>query len=227
MTFSYIPDSIPAGFSENELAVAYYDSSAGQWTIIEGATVSTAPPTITVQISHITQFTVMTYLRPAAFTPSTLTTNPTEVNPGQTVTIGITVSNTGNLQGTYGVTLKVDGATVETKQVSVGGKASSKVTFTTTKDTAGAHSVDVNGVTGSFTVRALPPSPTAPPVPTVSPTPTPTPPVPTVSPTPTPTPIPVTPPPPISWWLIAAIAAAVIIIATIAWWLIRRRMYYY
>jgi len=95
---------------------------------------------------------------PAAFTPSSLSVSPTEVDIGGTVIISISVANTGGQADSYTATLKIDGVVEETKEVTVAAGASEQVNFTTSKDVAGTYSVDVNGLTGSFEV-VLPPKP--------------------------------------------------------------------
>jgi len=56
--------------------------------------------------------------------------------------------------GTYTATLTINGATVETKDVSVAGGATETVTFTVIKDEAGTYNIGVNGLTRSLTVKA-------------------------------------------------------------------------
>jgi len=97
--------------------------------------------TYSVDVSGLTgSFTVkeeVVPLVPAAFTISSLAISPAEVDVGKSVTISVLASNTGDLTGSYEVTLKIDNVVVETKEVTLAGGASQKVTFTTTKDIAG------------------------------------------------------------------------------------------
>jgi len=100
---------------------------------------------------------------PAAFTTSNLIITPAEINAGDEVTISTLVTNTGDLSGTYQVTLKIDAIVVGTSQVTLDGGASEMVTFTTTRDVAGTYSVTIDGLTGTLKVKeaAIPPSPEA------------------------------------------------------------------
>ena len=50
--------------------------------------------------------------------------------------------------------MKVNGAVENTKQVTLGAGSSTSVVFSVVKNVASSYSVDVNGVTGSFTVNA-------------------------------------------------------------------------
>ena len=142
---------------------------------------------------------------PASFVFRALTVSPAEVNIGERVAISVTVTNTGDLTGTYKVTLKIDGIAIETKEVTLAGGASQKVAFTTTTDTAGTYSVDIDGLSGWFVVKGkIPPAPV--------PAPAPAPAVPEVPPV-----------PPINWWLVGGIIAAVIIIGAVTWLVAARR----
>ena len=142
----------------------------------------------------------------AAFASSDLSISPGEVEIGETVTISATVANTGTATGSYKVTLKIDGVVEETKEVTLKAGASKEVTFTTSKDAAGSYSVDVNGLSGSFTVKERP----APPV-----TPAPTPPPPPVAPP--------TPEKPFNWPLVGGIIAGVVVVGLGVFFWRRRR----
>ena len=88
-----------------------------------------------------------------------------------------------------------------TKDVALNAGGSEEVTFTTTKDVAGSYSVNINGLSASFTVKEKP-----------------TPPPPT-TPVPTPTPAPAT-----NWPLISGIIAGVVVVGLIIFLVaIRRR----
>jgi len=139
-----------------------------------------------------------------AFTSTKLFISPSEVNIGESVTISVEIANTGEEAGNYTVTLKVDGVVEATKDVTLNAGASEEVTFTTAKDVAGIYSVDVNGLSGSFTVKEKP----SPPSPTPSPTPTPT---------PTPAPEPVT-----NWPLIWGIIGGVVAVGVIIFLVVRK-----
>lgn len=92
--------------------------------------------------------------KPADFEVSNFTITPTEALVGDTVTITVYVSNTGEVTGTYAPALTINGVTVETKDVSVPGGASETVTFTVVKEEAGTYSIGVDGLTQSLTVKA-------------------------------------------------------------------------
>jgi hypothetical protein len=138
---------------------------------------------------------------PAAFTTSSLVISPSEVDIGKTVTISIQLSNTGELEGTHTVTLKINGAVVDSRNVTLGGGASQSVTFFTSRDAAGAYTVEINGLSGTFTVKEAPP--TVPPE------------------------VPVTPKPaPFNWWLVIGPVIGVVVIGLLVWLLVVRRRAY-
>ncbi|MFC2051590.1 Ig-like domain-containing protein [Chloroflexota bacterium] len=108
------------------------------------------------------EYTFTTSGTPATFAVSSLSVSPTQVDIGATVTVSVTVKNTGDASGSYVVILKINDADVETKTGTLAGGESQQVTFTTSKHTAGTYSVDVNGLAGTFTVKPAPPPPTPP-----------------------------------------------------------------
>ena len=146
-----------------------WDEASDKWINLD-STVDPVTHTITAPVSHFTDFTVLAYTRPATFTTSRLTITPAEVDIGGRVTISVLVANTGDLTGSYEVTVKIDDVLLATKEVTVAGGDSETVIFNTTKDVAGTYAVDVDGLSGTFTVKVpvAPPPPTKPAVFTVS-----------------------------------------------------------
>ncbi len=145
------------------------------------------------------EYTFTTPGKPATFTTSDLAIAPSEVDIGENVTISVSIANTGDVGGSYKVTLKIDNVVVTTKDITVAAGASQKVTFTTAKDVAGTYAVSINALSGTFMVKAAPP--------------------------PVPPPPPPVPPPPksINFWLIGGIVAACITIGVVITLLVIRR----
>ena len=50
-------------------------------------------------------------------------------------------------------TLKVNGTTTDTKNITLAGGASQAVSFDVTQDKAGSYTIEVAGLSGSFTVK--------------------------------------------------------------------------
>jgi len=220
LTLTFDPDEIPEGVSPENLVIAMWEEkSPGEWVNLV-STVDTATNTVSASVSHFTAFTVIASTQPAAFTTSYLVISLMEVDVGEKVNIRVKVTNTGDLTDSYEVTLKIDKVVVATQDVTLAGGASQTVTFTASKDVAGTYNVNVNGLTGTFVVKAIPAPPPAPaPAPPPAPAPAP-PPAPAPAP---PAPPPMAPPTAINWWLIGGIIGAVIVISIIVILVIRRR----
>jgi uncharacterized protein YfaP (DUF2135 family) len=103
---------------------------------------------------------------PATFSVSNLFVKPAEVQSKEMVTITVSVANTGGMEGSYSVVLKINDVKEADKSVTVAAGKSETVTFSITKEEAGTYSVEVDGLKGSFTVAApLPPTlPVKPPI---------------------------------------------------------------
>jgi hypothetical protein len=90
----------------------------------------------------------------AAFTASGLTIDPSSVKAGGTVTVSVECSNEGSRSGSHTITLKVDGEVEDEKTVTLDPDGSTSVSFeVSAAEEEGSHSVDVNGLTGSFEVK--------------------------------------------------------------------------
>lgn len=189
LTYRYDPGVLPEGVNEEDLVLAYYDKSLGEWVNLE-CVVDTQAKTITTEISHFTPFAVLVYSKkivpPAAFEISGLTISPSEVKVDEVVTIRVLVANTGDEPGSWVATLKINGEVEATKYVTLAAGTSKPVSFAIIKDTPGTYSVAVSGLIGSFVIKEMVVPPIAPTVPTVPP---------------------VTP---INWWLIGGIIAGLI-----------------
>lgn len=222
LTFTYDPDELSADAVEEDLTIAMWDETAGEngeWVVFTDVVVNTEDNTITVSVSHFTAFAVLEPVpappaevptvptvppavpEPAAFAVSNLTVQPAEVEPDESVTITVSVANTGGSEGSYAVVLKINGVKEVEKSVTVDAGATKSVSFSVAKAETGSYSVTVDGLSGSFTVVA-----------------------PAVVPPPTEVPEEVPAPTPIAWWvwLIVGIVA-VAIIAVIVWLVMRRR----
>jgi hypothetical protein len=71
------------------------------------------------------------------------------------VTISVTVSNSGDLEGSYQVVLKINGTTADTEDVTLAGGDSQEVTFTTTQEVAGDYTVVIGDMSASFIVTEI------------------------------------------------------------------------
>lgn len=97
----------------------------------------------------------------AAFTVTNLSISPDDVEPGRTVTISATVTNSGGSQGDYIAILKINSSGVETKSVALNAGESQVVSFTVVKTSTGNYTVKLGGLAGTFTVTDTTPKPTS------------------------------------------------------------------
>ncbi|MDH5695551.1 MAG: hypothetical protein OEZ00_02940, partial [Dehalococcoidia bacterium] len=122
--------------------------------------------TYKVQVSSLKgEFTVSgPLLSPASFEVTDLSISPAKVEMGETVTIGVLVTETGGGSDNYNVTLKVNGVVMGKQEVTLGSQQSQTVTFTITNQQTGNHEVELNGLVGTFIVEVPPEAPSAPPL---------------------------------------------------------------
>jgi len=90
---------------------------------------------------------------PAEFQVTDLKVSPSEVSPGDEVTVQVKVTNIGSQPGTYTLSLKINGITQETKTVTLEPAASTTIEFTVTKQTSGTYTIEVADLTAQFTVK--------------------------------------------------------------------------
>ena len=93
-------------------------------------------------------------VKPAEFQVTDLTVNPSSVLADEVVEISVKITNVGEATGSYKVNLKIDGATRDTRDVTLAGQANDVVEFEVTETNAGTYNVEIDGVAGSFTVEA-------------------------------------------------------------------------
>ncbi|MEE9366119.1 MAG: CARDB domain-containing protein, partial [Dehalococcoidales bacterium] len=200
------------------LMVGYYDEDTGQWVMLDPANVKIDPATnsVTAEISHFTVFSVIAHTAPAKFTISNLTISPTTIEVAEQATISAVVANSGDLSGNTKVTLKINGVTIGSQLIKIASHESTKVSFLTVQGEPGSYKVDIDGLSGTFTVKAVPvkpvvitstvPSITVPPVEYPAPT------------APAPPAVPAPVPAPMPWLPIIISLVATIIVAVILIW---------
>jgi parallel beta-helix repeat protein len=153
MTFAYDEANIPDGVNEQDLVIAYWDGS--KWINLP-TSIDTTANTATSDSGHFTPFALLAYTGFTDFSASNLSIQPAEVQPNEAVTITLSVANSGDIEGSYNVVLKINGFQETEKSVTVAAGESQDVSFSLAREEAGSYSVDVNGLTGSFTVVAPP-----------------------------------------------------------------------
>ena len=115
----------------------------------------------TVEVDGLTgSFVIKPYLappKPAEFVVSDLSVSPDEVEPGRTIIVSAKIANIGETKGTYILEFKVDGKTAETESVTLAGGTSQSISFTTSSEEEGEHTVEIDSLSGGFTVKSPPP----------------------------------------------------------------------
>ncbi|MBA7603369.1 hypothetical protein ES703_10476 [subsurface metagenome] len=157
LTLGFDLDWLPENTSS--IVITSYEPEYG-WTELEPAysSVAQAGNEVTVLISHTSIFAIFARIAPsppsAKFELSELAIDPAQTEVGEPVTISTIVQNTGDLAGSYEVTLKINDVVEATSEVTLDGGASESVTFTVDREEAGSYSVSIDGLSGSFTVTA-------------------------------------------------------------------------
>ena len=91
--------------------------------------------------------------KPAAFEIKNLELSREEAGIGEPVQISIIVENVGDVKGTYTVKLFINGKLEEVREVEVEGNFSKLLTFTMARTKPGTYTVQVDGITQTFTVK--------------------------------------------------------------------------
>lgn len=157
LNFSYDPALIPDRVAEADLILGYYDPDAAQWLLLPSV-VDVSSHTVIALVEHLSTFGVIAPEPPplpAIFDAGELKVYPAEADIGELVTLGVLLTNSGEAEGSYALTLTVNGVVVETKDVVMAG-GSQRVAFSVTGEEAGDYAVDINGLEGSFTVMKAP-----------------------------------------------------------------------
>lgn len=156
LNWSYTPESLPRYVAEESLAVGYFDTGNGSWVKLAGD-VDTAAGKVTARIGHFTTFALIGEVvpPPASFSLSNLAIEPTQVAPGETVSISVLLSNTGGTEGNYTVVVDINGAAEAEKSLTLAAGQTERVTFSLAEP-PGSYNVTVGELQDSFIVLAPP-----------------------------------------------------------------------
>ncbi len=94
---------------------------------------------------------------PASFTVSDLTITPSQVHPGEPVTVRLFIRNTGEASGTYHLDISINNAIAFNRGISLDGHSGQEVIWSTASNVPGSYAVKAGGLAGSFTVTPTPP----------------------------------------------------------------------
>ncbi|MFC1897778.1 hypothetical protein ACFLX8_04370 [Chloroflexota bacterium] len=110
-------------------------------------------------IDHASFFLVATEVAPpplplpARFEANTLIINPQQAQLGQPVTISLTITNEGAIEGSHELHLIIDGIVRMVTEVTLAGNSSETLTFEVSNLAVGKHQVKIAGLTGQFRVE--------------------------------------------------------------------------
>ena len=151
---------------EDELVIAYYDQHQQEWMAIP-TLVDAEVETATASLSHSSIFTLLAESPGVVKVPPfsagiyNLSVNPSQetmwgllplaVRTGQEVTITADVVNSGYQEGSYIVTLKLNGHPKATQEVALRPVQSQPVVFVLSDIQPGHYTVALNGLSGEFT----------------------------------------------------------------------------
>ena len=93
-------------------------------------------------------------LKPANFEITDLVLDSDLVQVGETITMLVSVTNTGDRNGNYTVTPAIDDIPISTKTIQLSAGETTTVTFTATQGTEGEHTITVGTVTKTFQVTS-------------------------------------------------------------------------
>ena len=134
----------------------------GETTTVQFEIVEEAEGTYEVKIGdETTSFRITSEaqpVKPAKFQVTELVINPSLVLADEIVGISVKVTNVGEASDIYTVDLKIDDVVRETRDVTLSGGATEVVVFEVTETSAGAHTVEIDGLSGSFTVESSAPA---------------------------------------------------------------------
>lgn len=154
ITFTYDPALVPDGVAESELKIALWDADADPpgWVQLD-TVVDTNANTLSAQVAGFSVYGVFAP-EPAAFELSTLSISPPEIEAGDDAIVTITVTNTGQLAGTYLLELTFDGEAIDSAEVTLAGGESREVSFTVSSRAIGPHNLSIAGESASLNVMA-------------------------------------------------------------------------
>jgi hypothetical protein len=160
---SYDQTLLPENVAEKNLVIATCDNRLDEWVRLD-SNVDTGNNIITAEVTHFSSYTILAYTRPAAIETSNLLISPQEAASGEKITISITVTNTGDLTGIYQIELKINSEVYYARSARLDGGDSVIESFPIYWDTPGTHTIDIAGLSGTFTIEesetALTPSET-------------------------------------------------------------------
>ena len=157
LTLSYDALNLPDETAEEALHIAYYDYSAQQWTALKSE-VDERAKSVEAKVSHLSTFAIIADSAPPApafFVTSDLNIDPAHVEPGQSVTISVKVSNDGGTEGSYTLELLINDERQNSWEIALAPGGSKTVSCQIGKTREGEYSVSMGGLSGKFSVGSV------------------------------------------------------------------------
>ena len=107
---------------------------------------------IGIIVALISVLTIPTGCKTAKFELSSLEISPDKVAAGDAADVMVDLANIGTADGTYTVTLSIDGVVVDTKNVNVPAGTTLKVPFVVVRETVGVYTVGIGNLSGELNV---------------------------------------------------------------------------
>lgn len=156
LTIRYDPQSLP----ENTFLpfIANYTDEQGLVRLQPPSDSTVEIGRVEALISHASLFVVVAEVLPpppplpAKFEASNLTINPRQAQLGQPVTISLTVTNEGAIEGSFELHLIIDGIVRVVREITLAGNSSETLTFEVSNLAVGKHQVKIAGLTEQFRV---------------------------------------------------------------------------
>ena len=98
--------------------------------------------------------TASTTTSPMPFTINSIDVQPAEIEPGDTATVTVNLSNTRNQSMSHRMELYVNGSLEATRNITVQADTTTTITFTVTRDTSGTYTIAVGDTTATLAVTA-------------------------------------------------------------------------
>jgi hypothetical protein len=151
----YDPRKLPAGVSEEDLVIAYWDMVAQKWAPLDDCQVDPDTHRVRALLSHFSTYTILALPpKPPLFQISGLQLNPTEPVLGQPLRISAQVTNQSRLSGSYQAVATINGNVLETREIYMEGHQSQEIEFEYEPSREDSYTVSLGGETLKFEVAA-------------------------------------------------------------------------
>jgi hypothetical protein len=184
LAISYDPEWLLPDVDPDSLTIATLNTGVPEWELIDSVHEKSAH-VVSALVNHLSYYAIVGTTKevppalpptppptPARFSLTGIAAIPPTAEPGQIITVSVTVANLGGTSGEYDLTLKIDGEIETDRRVEITAGQTIEVEFPVKRATPGVYQVKVNDATVSFVVETSAPGEnptTIPPQPTPAP----------------------------------------------------------